>query len=82
MFLAQLRTGECKLVGKFRQRLNLGSICRWCDRRDETIFHLFEECDNVEIRQLKLKYGIKSISVLTQNPRNGILFVGDALSSL
>ena len=48
--LHQLRSGKCRLLGKFRARLKLVGTesCRGCGLYDETVNHIFWECAATE----------------------------------
>ena len=40
--LAQLRTGQCRSIGKFRKLvLKTDGVCRWCKTCEESVVHLF-----------------------------------------
>jgi hypothetical protein len=55
-FLTQLRCGECPLMGGYRAKVaGIGAqVCRWCRNRPETVEHVFAECNDIRIRQLRL----------------------------
>ena len=52
--LAQLRTGQCRSIGKFRKLvLKTDGVCRWCKTCEESVVHLFNECRQREVMTLR-----------------------------
>ena len=57
--LAQLRSGVCNTMGfyqrlaadHFRQEYN--RRCRWCGVQDETVAHVYNECEDLQIAALR-----------------------------
>ena len=82
--LSQLRTGECRLMGKFRSRLKITncSLCRWCKTVDETVEHVFNSCESVDVTNIKNKLQIHNARVRHTDPPLGFLFFWDAIGLL
>ena len=74
--LAQLRTGECHRMGKFRERINLNKFCRWCDTNGtvlETVNHVYNDC--WKLTRLKDSLNIKNgAKILSTDPPTGLKF--------
>jgi hypothetical protein len=81
---AQLRTGECKLMGRLRHRLadTCSSLCRWCNIVDETVIHVFVECSNPNLVSLRSHMKIHDASVLYDNPSLSVTFAKTAITFL
>jgi ribonuclease HI len=83
VLLSQLRSGECRFMGKFRIRLGIGDpLCRWCKEVNESIYHVYSECISSVILGIKKEINVMDISVLFSDPQRGLLFFNKALSSL
>ena len=82
--LHQLRTGECKWMGKFRNRLKIGdsTLCRWCGAVDETVEHVFNNCESVKVIDIKNKLRVINAKVLHIDPPLGLLFFRDVIGLL
>ena len=78
VLLAQMRTGECYTFGKFRKRVGIGTLCRWCTEVDETVFHVFYECTNIQLIQYRKELKLVP-SVLKTNPKVGLDFYAKAI---
>ena len=75
ILLHQLRVGQCRLAGKFRNRIALvgSDLYRWCRREEETIWcHLFSDCKS--LAKLRRKYGVLNLTVLCSDRVKGLLF--------
>ena len=64
VILAQLRTGYCKLMGTGLSFVESGEFtqqqCRWCNRRDENVPHLFDgHCTDQRIQEHRAIYAAK-----------------------
>ena len=64
VILAQLRTGYCKLMGTGLSFVESGEFtqkqCRWCNRRDESVPHLFDgHCTDQRIQEHRAIYAAK-----------------------
>ena len=69
--LAQLRTGECRLIGKFRKRVGIPNSdkCRWCrSYEQETVEHLFGTCTNASVVKLREEFQISRADILFKHP--------------
>jgi hypothetical protein len=69
--LAQLRSGVCNTMG-FYQRLaadlfnpNYNRRCRWCGIQDETVKHVFNECEDLQLVALRDELRAKTGRELT-----------------
>lgn len=81
--LAQLRTGESKLMGKFRTRLGIGSpLCRWCKVDEETVQHVYTHCVNVGVELLRRRLNVEDVRILHTKPEIGLIFCREALNLL
>ena len=82
VLLHQLRTGECRLAGKFRKRIALtdSESCRWCLREEETIIHMFSTCKG--LAKLRREQDIKDQMVLSLNEIKSLFFFRSALDLL
>jgi hypothetical protein len=88
--LAQLRTGECRELGKFRGRLNEeNSLCRWCKDTNESVIHVFQDCEGKRLIEARLNLventGIQShecLKALAKFPAEALIFIKDALSMI
>jgi hypothetical protein len=78
--LAQLRTGQSRLMGPFRAKvLKLDPPkCRWCGGNEETVEHLFNECIGGDIKEIKERLKVKDATVLHSNPELALLFLSEA----
>jgi ribonuclease HI len=61
VILAQLRTGYCKLLGAGLSLTETGEFtqhqCRWCNRREENVPHLFDgHCTDQRIQEHRATY--------------------------
>ena len=80
ILLSQLRTGESKMMGVLRSRLGIGSImCRWCNISKETVNHIYSECSESGITDLKKRLNVKDMKVLHENPELGLKFCKEAI---
>ena len=91
--MAQLRTGVCNTMGYY-QRLMAGHFqpgynkrCRWCGVHEESVHHVFNECDDLQIGALR--DGLRatrgwelSTECLVKNPITALIFHDQALSYL
>ena len=77
-------TGECKWMGKFRNRLKIGdsTLCRWCGAVDETVEHVFNNCESVKVIDIKNKLRVINAKVLHIDPPLGLLFFRDVIGLL
>ena len=83
ILLAQLRTGECRLMGKWRSRLGIGdSRCRWCNEEEETVAHVYTNCSNLCIFLLRMELKVEDVKILHSKPEIGFTFYERALSIL
>ena len=81
--LAQLRTGESTLMGKFRTRLGIGSpLCRWCKVDEETVQHVYTHCVNVGVELLRRRLNVEDVRILHTKPEIGLTFCREALNLL
>ena len=80
--LAQLRTGQCYLVGVLRQRLGLNARCRWCVNSPETPFHVYQKCQHRGILNLRREFRFTKAEILLKEPRKALLFLSRALALL
>ena len=77
--LAQLRTGHCRLVGKFRKHvLKTDGVCRWCRTYEESVAHLFNDCCQIDVMTLRKTYHI-SCKSLQKAPEAALKFFKNAL---
>ena len=82
VLLAQSRTGECRIMGVLRSRLGIGGIsCRYCNISNETVYHVYAECTDINIVNLKQRLKVKE-KVLHENPSLGLKFCHEAVSLL
>ena len=68
--LAQLRTGYCKLLGTGLSFATSGEFiqnqCRWCNRREENVPHLFDgHCTDPRIQEHRAMYAAKHNNHIT-----------------
>ena len=78
--LARLRTGECYEMGKFRSRIGLNKVCRWCKSVDETVDHIFFVCENAEVKMLRSKHKIsKNNGCFTKHNQRSLIFYKEVL---
>ena len=61
--LAQLRSGTCTSMGWYVGYCRSGydpnhknDVCRWCGVAPESVLHVFNVCDDLEILQLREEY--------------------------
>ena len=82
VLLHQLRTGECRLAGKFRKRMALpgSEICRWCLREEETINHMFSAC--IGLVKLRRELSIMDSTILCADGERILIFFHSALEEL
>ncbi len=91
--LAQLRSGVCNTMGYY-QRLSADHFrpgynrrCRWCGLQDETVHHVFNECNDLQIGALRdglratRGYEINT-ECLVNDPITALIFHDQALSYL
>jgi hypothetical protein len=77
--LAQLRTGQCRMMGPFRAKVQrLDPTCRWCRDAVETVDHLFNECAGEGIKELKESLKVKDATILYRDPEQALLFFAEA----
>ena len=62
--LAQLRTGYCKLLGTGLAFTTTGEFtekqCRWCNRREENVPHLFDgQCTDPRVQEHRAAYVVR-----------------------
>ena len=83
VLLAQLRCGECYQARKFRKRSGIDTgCCRWCKTEEEIIYHLYEECNNNEIVNLRSDAGIKGSKALRKDGTKALEFFKKAVALL
>jgi len=78
--LAQLRTGQCRLLGEFRKVLLKDSWdgrCRWCRSAEESVDHVFNKCSN--LAALRYEEGVTSGEALFTHPKESAAFVNKAM---
>ena len=81
--LAQLRTGVSNSMGWYQRLVDGGfqaghnSHCRWCGRSEETVTHVYNECDDLELQLLR-----HDISTATGRVLNAASLVTDPASAL
>ena len=91
--LAQLRSGVCNTMG-FYQRLAADHFrpgynrrCRWCGLQDETVQHVYNECEDLQIialrDELRATTGREiTTECLVRDPSTALIFHDRALSYL
>ena len=90
--LAQLRTGYCKLLGTGLAFATTGEFteiqCRWCNRREENVPHLFEgHCIDPRIQQHRAAYAARHNTQITSkhlhtHPTQALEFFRGILATL
>jgi len=90
--LAQLRTGYCKLLGTGLAFATTGEFaekqCRWCNRREETVPHLFDgHCTDPRIQQNRAAYAARHNTQITSkhlhtHPSQSLEFFRGILATL
>jgi len=91
--LAQLRSGVCNTMGYYQRlsadhfRPDYNKKCRWCGLRDETVHHVYNECDDLQIGALR--DGLRATTgweittdCLVKDPNTALIFHDQALSYL
>ncbi len=70
VWLNQLRVGKCKLMGCYRYTINISNspLCRWCGVVDETVRHVYSECQNPGVVQLRMELDFLDVTVLHKAP--------------
>ena len=57
--LAQLRSGVCNTMGYYQRmaadyfKPDYNKKCRWCGLRNESVYHVYNECDDLQIGALR-----------------------------
>jgi hypothetical protein len=75
---ARLRTGQHPKIGKMHWKylkLSEGSMCRCCNLVEETILHIFNDCQDPEVTMLRNEFNFKDRQVLYKDPKAGIEFI-------
>ena len=82
VLMHQLRTGECRLAGKFRKRIALpgSEICRWCLREEETVNHMFSTCKG--LAALRRERAIEDQTILCSDGEKSLYFFRSALEQI
>ena len=81
--LAQLRCGECYTIGIFKHRLeNSVGLCRWCTNEEESVYHVYELCNNAKLVKLRKDMGLEGCSALVKEGRKAIEFLYKAIDIL
>ena len=81
--LAQLRTGVSNSMGWYQRLIDGGfqaghnRRCRWCGRSEETVTHVYNECDDLQLIGLR-----HDISTATGRALNAACLVTDPVSAL
>jgi len=81
--LAQLRTGVCNTMGWYQRIVDDGfhenhnKSCRWCGLVNETIIHVYNECEDLQLIGLR-----HDISTATGRTLNAACLVTDPTSAL
>ena len=72
--LAQLRTGTCPSMGWFvgycrndYDNKHKQDTCRWCGAVPETVLHVFNDCDDIQIQLLRGEYKAANNRTFTAN---------------
>jgi ribonuclease HI len=77
--VTQLRTGKCRVIGDVRKHvLKIDGTCRWCKRCEESVSHLFNDCLQKDVRELRNSLHINCTS-LSKNPSQALEFFKKAL---
>lgn len=84
VILNQLRVGECHLMGKYLSRINtdISPMCRWCNLVEETVSHVYSDCDSEGINYIREILDIKDVTVLHKDPVRGLIFCREAINLL
>ena len=84
VWLNQLRVGKCLLLGSYRSIINIRNspLCRWCGVVDETVRHVYSECQNPSIMQLRVDLDFLDATVLHKAPLVGLQFFEEILKLL
>jgi hypothetical protein len=82
--LNQLRVGECMLMGSYRSTINIRNspLCRWCGVVDETVRHVYSECQSPGVVQLRNELDFLDVTVLHKAPLVGLQFFEKVLKLL
>ena len=64
VLLARLRVGELYDLGKLRGRLGEEKACRFCGECEETVYHIFSDCPNQRLSDLRVDMGITPAAVI------------------
>ena len=72
--MAQLRTGTCPSMGWFvgycrnsYDSNHKNDICRWCGEVPETVLHVFNDCNDLQIQLLREEYHAATNKTFTAN---------------
>ena len=78
----QLRVDRCTLMGAYGFMVNKrqSPLCRWCKNVDETVVHVFSDCQSPSIIQLRLELNVQDVTVLHKSPLLGLKFCRDAIN--
>jgi len=84
VWLNQLRVGKCMLMGNYRSTINIRNspLCRWCGVVDETVRHIYSECQNPGVVQLRMELDFLDVTVLHKAPLVGLQFFEKVLKLL
>ena len=71
--LAQLRSGTCTSMGWYVGYCRSGydpnhknDACRWCGVAPESVLHVFNICDDLQLSQLRAEYHTQPLTRLSQ----------------
>ena len=91
--LAQLRTGICNTMGHYQRLMadhfnpDFNRRCRWCGVQDESVHHVYNECDDLQIGALR--DGLRATTgwvfnaeCLVNDPTTALDFHDEAISYL
>ena len=79
--MSQPRCGKSRYVGEWRPKAGLtqDASCRWCKLANESVEHLFKDCQNRTIRKLRRERGIKGSNMMMKDGKVAVEFVEKAL---
>ena len=81
--LSQLRCGQSRLIGSYRKKLGISDgVCRWCGLADETVRHVFEDCENRLVRRLRRGVKGNGVKKLKVDPEGAVRMVRSMLEEL
>ena len=81
VLLAQLRCGQCRLLGSYRKAIGItdDERCRWCLLAVESVVHVFEECQSRVVRRMRRENGVRNRAAMTHRPGEAVKFVRELL---